>query len=197
MDQLRNLKDRASETHVQWGSIRGQRSERERELQELRHQARDAERESEAYSLLPDADRPEPDVAYPTRIAEVDAELSRFERLEIEAEAMKNEAHEELQREVRKTFPGRVQAVQRANADVRKHLEALGEAALEPYLQYVRARTVLAEADADLAALQAELGGDRRAKNRQQNEVRSLLDAGLVDATDLEILGQFVLSMLN
>ena len=33
MNQLRKLKDEASEAHAQWGSIRGQRSERERELQ--------------------------------------------------------------------------------------------------------------------------------------------------------------------
>ena len=58
MDTLTKLKDQASETHARWGSIRGQRSERERELQELRHQAGDAERESEAFALLPESDRP-------------------------------------------------------------------------------------------------------------------------------------------
>ena len=197
MDVLTQLKNEASRTHAAWGEIRGRRAEREKSLQDLRHKAGEAARESEAFSLLPESHRPASDADQPTRIADLDAELVRLAQLETQAELAKNESAARKQVEVKRQFPVKIKAVQEANADMRRHLAAMGEAALEPYLQFVRARVLLVEADAALNELQAELGGDRRAKNRQQAEVRSLIDAGLADATDQEITGQSVVNMID
>lgn len=197
MDKLTELAEEAGRTHAKWGEVRAQRAERERALQDLRHRAGEAERECDAFSLLPEGDRPDSDTDHPARIAEIDAELGRLERLEIEAEAMKDEAREEHKREVRRQFPGRVAAVQEANINQRENLKEMGRAMVPLYLKFLEVRAVLARADADLAALQGQLGGDRKAKMRQQNEVRSLLDAGLVDASDYEIVGQSVVTMFD
>ncbi len=197
MDTLTKLNNEASRSHEQWGAIRGRRAERQRALQDLHHKTREAERESEAYSLLPESERPAADVD-PAQIAEIDGELDRLERLEQEACAIKDETAEELQREIRRLFPAAIERVQEANADVRKHLAEMGQAVVQPYLELLGSQTALAEADAALISLQGQLGGsDRKLRNRQQNAVRGVLDGGLQDASDAEILGEILASVLK
>ena len=198
MDTLTKLKNEASRTHAAWGEIRARRSERERELQELHHQAGEAQREAQAFSLLPEHDRPEADAEHPARIADLDAKLGRLDRLEQEAEALKCEAHEELQREVRKLFPAAVENVQATNLYMRDRLADVGQAVVKPYLVFLEAQAALAESDAELATLRSYLAGsDRKAIFRQKSEVKGLLDAGVQDASDLEILGQILTSIIR
>ena len=198
MDKLKKLKDEASKTHEGWGAIRGQRAALERRQQELRGEAGEVEREASAYELLPEHDRPKPDENHSAKRSTIDAELQRLDRLEIEACALKDEAAEELQREVRKLFPAAIERVQEANSEVRDHLADLGQSVVRPYLKLLEAQVVLADADAGLATLQSYLaGGDRRATFQQKNEVKGLLDAGLQDVSDFEILGQIMASIIR
>ena len=196
MDTLEKLREQKSQADEALNDAIQARASRQRRVQELQAQRRDADLEAEARILLPHSAGVAVAEAIETDIKAMDVELERLRVAEERAKEEQAAAAVALTEFAVQAIPNLVRSVERATQRQRSGLAHLTKKLLGPVKRVHEAAAERERAAAELRELVSLLPEGKLAR-RQEHELRAHLKGLSAGGTGPEVLGSFVVRLVT